>query len=365
MQSGEVTEADRLSLLQAGERVAKLGSWEWRPQSGQLIWSDNLYRLYGIEPGQVVPRPEVVFGLTHDDDRERVVGYVESLREVPDLPPLEYRIRLPALGVRYLRSTTTSFELGAGGAHRIIGAVQDVTDQRIAGRDIAAHVAVATAVSEWECFDHSAVRMLGEIGEACEYSLGVFWVPCGDALVARAMWNQPELNVAEFKSATFSLRLEEGAGVPGRAWHSMQPESFADVTIHQGYLRTEAARSLGLRGALAIPAVRTQEVLAVLEFYSRDEILAAPINQTLTAIAYELGEFFARRRGQLAPPALTPRELEVLQLAAQGRTTAEMAQSMSIGAATAKTHLENIYRKLGVPDRSAAVALALRLGIID
>ena len=145
----------------------------------------------------------------------------------------------------------------------------------------------------------------------------------------------------------------------------MQPESLTDVTMHQGYLRTEAARSLGLRGAVALPAVRGEEVLAVLEFYSCDEILAAPVNQTSTAIAHELGAFFARRRGQLAPSALTPRELEVLQLAAQGRTTAQMAESMSIGAATAKTHLENIYRKFGVPDRSAAVALALRLGIID
>ena len=33
MQSGEITEADRLSLLEAGERVAKLGSWEWRPRA--------------------------------------------------------------------------------------------------------------------------------------------------------------------------------------------------------------------------------------------------------------------------------------------------------------------------------------------
>ena len=136
-----------------------------------------------------------MFGLTHADDRERVVDYVESLRAAPDLPPLEYRIRLPALGVRYLRSTTTSFEPAAGGAHRIVGAVQDVTDQRIASRDIAAHVAVATTVSEWECFDRGAVRMLRGLGEAREYSLGVFWVPYDGALVARAMWHQPGLNV--------------------------------------------------------------------------------------------------------------------------------------------------------------------------
>jgi two-component system, NarL family, nitrate/nitrite response regulator NarL len=87
--------------------------------------------------------------------------------------------------------------------------------------------------------------------------------------------------------------------------------------------------------------------------------------QTMTAIGHELGEFWSRRRGQLAPPLLTPREIQVLELAALGQTVPQMAESLSISAATAKTHLENIYRKLQASDRSAAVARALRLGLID
>jgi DNA-binding CsgD family transcriptional regulator len=63
-------------------------------------------------------------------------------------------------------------------------------------------------------------------------------------------------------------------------------------------------------------------------------------------------------------PRLTPRELEVLQLAADGGTTRAMAESLVLSPATVKTHLEHAYEKLGVRDRAAAVAEALRLRLI-
>ena len=107
-------------------------------------------------------------------------------------------------------------------------------------------------------------------------------------------------------------------------------------------------------------------MLAVLEFCSRGEIaLADRLMRSLTGIAYELGEFLGRRRGELAPPRLTPREIEVLQLAAHGESGRRIAERLLISPATVKTHFQNIYSKLGARDRAAAVAHALRSGVID
>ena len=63
--------------------------------------------------------------------------------------------------------------------------------------------------------------------------------------------------------------------------------------------------------------------------------------------------------------ALTPREVEVLTHAADGHNAPDIAEELSIGAATVRTHLANVYEKLGVPNRAAAVATAMRLGLID
>jgi DNA-binding NarL/FixJ family response regulator len=63
--------------------------------------------------------------------------------------------------------------------------------------------------------------------------------------------------------------------------------------------------------------------------------------------------------------SLTPREIEVLDLASHGLTSSEIGDQLTVSTGTVKTHLENIYAKLGVGDRVAAVAVALRNDLID
>jgi ATP/maltotriose-dependent transcriptional regulator MalT len=62
---------------------------------------------------------------------------------------------------------------------------------------------------------------------------------------------------------------------------------------------------------------------------------------------------------------LTAREREVLQLAAEGRSTREIAQDLFVSPGTVKTHFHHIYEKLGVGCRASAVAKCLRSGLIE
>ena len=61
---------------------------------------------------------------------------------------------------------------------------------------------------------------------------------------------------------------------------------------------------------------------------------------------------------------LTPRELKVLELAADGHNAPAIARELTVGVETVRTHFGHIYAKLGVRDRAAAVAKAMRLGVI-
>ncbi|MDX1658903.1 MAG: response regulator transcription factor [Nitriliruptorales bacterium] len=62
--------------------------------------------------------------------------------------------------------------------------------------------------------------------------------------------------------------------------------------------------------------------------------------------------------------SLTPRELEVLQLLAEGLTNAQVGERLGVSARTIKTHVQNLLAKLDVPDRTGAVARGFRLGLI-
>lgn len=75
-----------------------------------------------------------------------------------------------------------------------------------------------------------------------------------------------------------------------------------------------------------------------------------------------LADEMRSRRERSEGPRLTERELEILRLASDGRSTKEIADELFLAVPTVKTHLQHIYEKLEVPDRVAAVAKVMRQG---
>lgn len=71
-----------------------------------------------------------------------------------------------------------------------------------------------------------------------------------------------------------------------------------------------------------------------------------------------------RRRGQTERASLTEREVEVLRMVAEGQSAAEIGRNLHLSATTVKSHLRSLYTKLEVGDRAAAVAEAMRRGMI-
>jgi DNA-binding NarL/FixJ family response regulator len=76
----------------------------------------------------------------------------------------------------------------------------------------------------------------------------------------------------------------------------------------------------------------------------------------------EIAERLAHR---LSVPALTPREIAVLELVAKGLSNREIGAALSTSAGTVKTHLERVYAKLGVGDRTAAALMAIERGLVN
>jgi len=72
----------------------------------------------------------------------------------------------------------------------------------------------------------------------------------------------------------------------------------------------------------------------------------------------------ARLQERAASPTLTPREIDVMKLVAAGRRDKEIAVALAISNQTARVHIKNIYAKLGVGDRTEAMSVAIRRGII-
>jgi DNA-binding NarL/FixJ family response regulator len=108
----------------------------------------------------------------------------------------------------------------------------------------------------------------------------------------------------------------------------------------------------GATGYLLKDAPREELLRAVRAAFAGQSVLAPSVAGTLMS-----------RAGSRSPDALSPREVEVLRLVADGATNQSAARQLMVSETTVKTHLLHIYSKLGVRDRASAVATAYKRGL--
>lgn len=116
-----------------------------------------------------------------------------------------------------------------------------------------------------------------------------------------------------------------------------------------------------------LPAIAAGATGYLLKDASRDELLAA-IRGAAAGKTVLSPEVASRLVGRVRTPEaslLTPRELEILGLVADGATNRAAGDRLHVSEGTVKTHLLSIYAKLGVGDRASAVAEGFRRGLLD
>jgi PAS domain S-box-containing protein len=121
--------ADHLARAQ---RVARIGSWEWQPATGEVTWSDGLFRVYGRDPGDGPLKPGEFLEAVHPDDQAELAEAIERSLET-GIFRAEYRLRRYDGGGERTLDARGQVELGPDGQPlRHLGVVVDVTDLRSA-----------------------------------------------------------------------------------------------------------------------------------------------------------------------------------------------------------------------------------------
>ena len=118
-----------------------------------------------------------------------------------------------------------------------------------------------------------------------------------------------------------------------------------------------AALQQGAAGFLPKESTRSEIVNAVLDCAKGRDVIPSALMRGLT------GEI--RRRAEPTAPALSGREREVLSRIANGQSVPKIATELHVASSTVKSHVQRLYEKLGVSNRGAAVAEAMRRQLLD
>ena len=115
---------------------------------------------------------------------------------------------------------------------------------------------------------------------------------------------------------------------------------------------------VGARAYLLKDAPREELFKAIRAVYQGESLIQPVVASKV------LSRFAELSRQTQAPELLTEREIEVLTLIAKGSANKEIAEELHISNSTVKTHIASIFQKLGTNDRTEAVTMALKKGII-
>jgi PAS domain S-box-containing protein len=118
--------------LAEAQQLAHVGSWNWDIKSNSVIWSDELYRIFGLEPQSVPASLETYLARVHPEDQAFIKHAIEQTPKSKSPLSLFYRIIRPDGEVRILHSHRHVVTDEAGNTVRTFGAVQDVTERKLA-----------------------------------------------------------------------------------------------------------------------------------------------------------------------------------------------------------------------------------------
>ena len=230
----EVEKNSRRQLLEAQE-VGHLGSWELDLRTSALTWSDELYRLAGLEPNAPSITLATSWTLIHPDDRSRVQALIgEAIRHCT---PFEYECRVHradrTTGWFHVRGKVLTDD--AGQPMRILGTVHDITERKLAAEEIQnSHRALRALSARLEAArEEEARRIAREIHDELGQAL--------TALKLDLSWLANRLAKAGGCSQPFSAKL--------KAMTQVVDDSIGSMRRIATELRPRVLDALGLAAA--------------------------------------------------------------------------------------------------------------------
>jgi diguanylate cyclase (GGDEF)-like protein/PAS domain S-box-containing protein len=130
----ELAQRQSEARLNEAQRIAHIGNWEFDLVSGQQLWSDEIFRIFEMDPQRFTPSYEAFLGVVHPDDRAAVNrAYTESVKNHVAYE-MTHRMQMPDGRVKYVHSHCINYYSEQGEPLRSVGTTQDVTERVLAER---------------------------------------------------------------------------------------------------------------------------------------------------------------------------------------------------------------------------------------
>ena len=135
----------REALLHVAQELTRAGSFEWDIAADEVSWSEELYRIFGLQPGEIQATFEGYLERVHPEEREERRRVIEKVLETGQAATGEHRIVRPDGEVRWVESRMTVLVVESGSPIQLVGVCQDITERKAAAAELEGKVQAAQA----------------------------------------------------------------------------------------------------------------------------------------------------------------------------------------------------------------------------
>ena len=270
--------------LAEAQKLAHVGSFEWHVGSGELYWSDELFRIFGLDSETWEPSYESFLAAVHPDDRDRVQREIETSMANREPFRDQYRIVRPSGRERVIEARGEFVSADEDGPVKMIGSAQDVTEQHRLERYQEVRYAIADTLSRANALEEVAPEVLETTRSVGGWDDATLW------------WVDEDAGVL-----TSDRGVAAADGPAARAWKTGEP-CFEPTT--------------------AFPIRGHGSVCAVVELEGADGPPDAHLRELMSTVTDNIGHFLQSKRFE--------KELQLKQAAErEHRTKSEFLSRIS------------------------------------
>ncbi|MGD9397842.1 MAG: PAS domain-containing protein, partial [Candidatus Thorarchaeota archaeon] len=177
--------------LAEAQRIAHLGHWVWDIVNNHIVWSDEIYRIFGLAPQEFEATYEAFLNTVHEDDRQFVRESVDKAINEDQKYSIDHRIVLPDGTIRFVHEEAEMTFDEDGKPVRMMGTVQDITERKLTETALSANEQMFRTIFEEspicvELFDTDGI-LVG----ANQATLDLFGVDSLEDLVGFDLFSDP------------------------------------------------------------------------------------------------------------------------------------------------------------------------------
>ncbi len=278
------------AFLLHAQRAAHIGTWQFDVARNKLIWSEETYRAFGFEPGEITPTHEAFLQLVHPADR----AIVQDVRHTPDKPDFELEFRIVTRNgrERTLRSRGEATFDELGGLTRLSGCHYDITEQRQAEdqyRQLNRALRTISLCNQTLVRADDEAELLQDICNLIvnvgEYPLAWVGFAADDPQKSVQLVAQAGQTDAVMQGIRVSWADDEyGNGPAGRAIRSGETQVVPDIRL-EGHSMPwrDLALQCGLRAFIALPLRAQGRIIGILGVGSGEVQAFGPDEKNLLA----------------------------------------------------------------------------------